>query len=59
MIGEKNDEWVRCELVHLKKDDKDGKLGFIFTNAMLQLLFKACALPSTTQKRGTRGAPKG
>jgi len=26
---------------------------------MLQLLFKACALPSTTQKRGTRGAPKG
>jgi hypothetical protein len=50
---------VRKELAHLKKDDKDGKLGFIFTNAMLQLLFKAHALPSTTQKRGTKGAPKG
>jgi hypothetical protein len=59
MIGKKNDEWVRSELGHLKEDDKDGKLGFIFTNAMLQLLFKTRALPSTTQKRGTRGAPKG
>jgi len=59
MIGKKNAEWVRSELVHLKKDDKDGKLGFISTNAMLQLLFKARAFPSTTQKSGTRGAPKG
>jgi hypothetical protein len=35
MIGKKNNEWVRSELAHLKMDDKDGKLGFIFNNAML------------------------